>query len=83
MEQLRAYKIWGDHACNDTLNEMKYLKWWVSEPGERTVELEELSTLPKRAEKIFTTHPVGTIIDKCRLPDWLFRTITAPLPLQY
>lgn len=83
VEQLRAYKIWGDHACNDTLNEMKYLKWWVSEPGERTVELEELSTLPKRAEKIFATHPVGTIIDKCRLPDWLFRTITAPLPLQY
>lgn len=25
VEQLRAYKIWGDHACNDTLNEMKYL----------------------------------------------------------
>lgn len=83
VEQLRTHKIWGDHACNDTLNEMKYLKWWVSEPGERTAELEELSTLPKRAEKIFTTHPIGTIIDKCRLPDWLFRTITAPLPLQY
>ena len=83
VEQLRAYKIWGDHACNDTLNEMKYLKWWVSEPGERTVELEELSTLPKLTEKIFATHPVGTIIDKCRLPDWLFRTITAPSPSQY
>ena len=83
VEQLRTHKIWSDHACNDTLNEIKYLKWWVSEPGERTSELEELSTLPKRTEKIFTTHPIGTIIDKCRLPDWLFRTITAPLPLQY
>lgn len=83
VEQLRAQKIWGDHACNDTLNEMKYLKWWVTEPGNRTKNLEELSILPKLTEKIFATHPVGTIIDKCRLPDWLFRTITAPLPLQY
>lgn len=80
IEQLRRLKIWSGSVCDDMLNTLKQQRWWVSEPGERKHELEPATTLPDAVHKTLDTYPLGMLIEDTRLPDWLFKTITAPLP---
>lgn len=80
VEQLRRLKIWSGSVCDDMLNTLKQQRWWVSEPGERKHQLEPATTLPAAVNKTLETYPLGMLIEDTRLPDWLFKTITAPLP---
>lgn len=80
IEQLRRLKIWSGSVCDDMLNTLKQQRWWVSEPGERKHQLEPATTLPAAVQQTLDTYPLGMLIEDTRLPDWLFKTITAPLP---
>ena len=80
IEQLRRLKIWSSSVCEDMLNTLKQQRWWVSEPGERKHQLEPATTLPDAVNRTLENYPLGMLIEDTRLPDWLFKTITAPLP---